>query len=387
MNILFTSSTPFHPLRGGVGRVTDTLCKELQKRGYQVFYLNADWVAEERKKYKYPAPVTILPIKNIDDAQCVISYRKYLTENKIDVVINQDALYVDFYNNVGDLPIKVISVIHSNPLMNYNHLLNDLLTLRNNSLLERMKRIVRCLLYLRVKKQLKEYIDKRFGNIILSSDKILMLSPYYVQSLKNFGISVENKFDYVYNPNSFPLQTSLFKKKKEIIYVGRLDNRSKKVGRLIKVWSKVGKKYPDWNLTIVGDGPDRNQLEVLKKKYQVGNLTFEGFQSPIEYYKRASIICMTSSFEGFPMVLIEAMQFGCVPIAFDSFEAIHDVIIPEKTGELVKPFKIKDYINKLSNLIDDDTKRTTMSDAASMYVARFDVKTIADRWEYILETL
>lgn len=387
MNILFTSSTPFHPLRGGVGRVTDTLCKELQKRGYQVFYLNADWVAEERKKYKYPAPVTILPIKNIDDAQCVISYRKYLTENKIDVVINQDALYVDFYNNVGDLPIKVISVIHNNPLMNYNHLLNDLLTLRNNSLLERMKRIVRCLLYLRVKKQLKEYIDKRFGNIILSSDKILMLSPYYVQSLKNFGISVENKFDYVYNPNSFPLQTSLFKKKKEIIYVGRLDNRSKKVGRLIKVWSKVGKKYPDWNLTIVGDGPDRNQLEVLKKKYQVGNLTFEGLQSPIEYYKRASIICMTSSFEGFPMVLVEAMQFGCVPIAFDSFEAIHDVIIPEKTGELVKPFKIKDYINKLSNLIDDDTKRTTMSDAASMYVARFDVKTIADRWEYILETL
>lgn len=387
MNILFTSSTPFHPLRGGVGRVTDTLCKELQKRGYQVFYLNADWVAEERKKYKYPAPVTILPIKNIDDAQCVISYKKYLTENKIDVVINQDALYVDFYNNVGDLPIKVISVIHNNPLMNYNHLLNDLLTLRNNSLLERMKRIVRCLLYLRVKKQLKEYIDKRFGNIILSSDKILMLSPYYVQSLKNFGISAENKFDYVYNPNSFPLQTSLFKKKKEIIYVGRLDNRSKKVGRLIKVWSKVGKKYPDWNLTIVGDGPDRNQLEVLKKKYQVGNLTFEGFQSPIEYYKRASIICMTSSFEGFPMVLVEAMQFGCVPIAFDSFEAIHDVIIPEKTGELVKPFKIKDYINKLSNLIDDDTKRTTMSDAASMYVARFDVKTIADRWEYILETL
>lgn len=387
MNILFAASTPFHPQRGGVGRVTDTLCKELLKRGYQVFYLNADWVAEERKKYKYPAPVTILPIKNIDDAQCVISYRRYLIENKIDVVINQDALYVDFYNNVGDLPIKVISVIHNNPLMNYNYLLNDLLTLRNSSLLERMKRIVRCLLYFRVKKQLREYIDKRFVNIISSSDKILMLSPYYVQSLKNFGISVENKFDYVYNPNSFPLQTSLFKKKKEIIYVGRLDNRSKKVGRLIKVWSKVGKKYPDWNLTIVGDGPDRNQLEVLKKKYQVGNLTFEGFQSPIEYYKRASIICMTSSFEGFPMVLVEAMQFGCVPIAFDSFEAIHDVIIPEKTGELVKPFKIKDYINKLSNLIDDDTKRTTMSDAASMYVARFDVKTIADRWEYILETL
>lgn len=72
------------------------LCARNCKTWVSSFYLNADWVAEERKKYKYPAPVTILPIKNIDDAQCVISYRKYLTENKIDVVINQDALYVDF---------------------------------------------------------------------------------------------------------------------------------------------------------------------------------------------------------------------------------------------------------------------------------------------------
>ncbi|RGN76255.1 glycosyltransferase [Segatella copri] len=88
----------------------------------------------------------------------------------------------------------------------------------------------------------------------------------------------------------------------------------------------------------------------MKKEISSRYLTFEGFQSPIEYYKRASIICMTSSFEGFPMVLVEAMQFGCVPIAFDSFEAIRDVIIPEKTGELVKPFKIKDFVNKLSIL-------------------------------------
>lgn len=212
MNILFTSSTPFHPLRGGVGRVTDTLCKELQKRGYQVFYLNADWGDADQKKYDYPASVTILPFENVDEIQSIQLYRKYLIDYKIDVVINQDALFVDFYNNIGDLPIKVISVIHNNPLINYNHLLNDLLTLRNSSLLERMKRIVRCLLYFRVKKQLREYIDKRFVNIISSSDKILMLSPYYVESLKKFGISVENKFDYVYNPNSFPLQTSLFKK-------------------------------------------------------------------------------------------------------------------------------------------------------------------------------
>ena len=57
-----------------------------------------------------------------------------------------------------------------------------------------------------------------------------------------------------------------------------------------------------------------------------------------------------------------------------------ELILEHRTGH-------PNYINKLSNLIDDDTKRITMSDAASKYVARFDVKTIADRWEYILESL
>lgn len=71
---------------------------------------------------------------------------------------------------------------------------------------------------------------------------------------------------------------------------------------------------------------------------------------------------MTSNFEGFPMVLTEAMQFGCVPVAFNSFEAIADIIIPEKTGELVTPFSIKEYKEKLSLLIENVTyRRKTIS--------------------------
>ena len=52
MNILFVSSTPFHPFRG-VGRVTDTLIREFPKRGYQVFYMHLSWYMEESKKYGY----------------------------------------------------------------------------------------------------------------------------------------------------------------------------------------------------------------------------------------------------------------------------------------------------------------------------------------------
>ena len=68
-NILFTSETPFQPYRGGVGRVTDILCKEFLKRGYNLFYLHKTWYDEERKHYNYPVPVTILPTDNINDPQ------------------------------------------------------------------------------------------------------------------------------------------------------------------------------------------------------------------------------------------------------------------------------------------------------------------------------
>ena len=61
------------------------------------------------------------------------------------------------------------------------------------------------------------------------------------------------------------------------------------------------------------------------------------------------IFCMTSNYEGFPMVLLEAMQFGCVPIAFKSFESLDDIIINHNNGYQITPFDIYEYINSLSD--------------------------------------
>lgn len=372
---------------GGVGRVTDTLCRELQRRSYHIFYLNIHWMDEERKNYEYPASVEMLPFPESEKDKNLIFYHQYLVEHKIDVVINQDALYVDFFNYTGNLPVKVISVIHNNPLINFNHLWNDLFTLRNDLFIEKLKRIARCLLFFRVKRQLRNYLQNRFRNIYAASDKIITLSPYYIDSMRKFGVVIDDKFDFIYNPNSYPLQNKGWEKKKEIIFVGRLDDRSKKISRLIKVWGKIWKDCPGWKLLIIGDGTDKQKLINMAKNHQVGNLSFEGFQNPEEYYKRASIICMTSSFEGFPMVLVEAMQFGCVPMAFDSFEAVRDVVVHEVTGILVKPFSIDRFASQLKRLINDETKRNVMADAAFKHVAQFAVKTIVDKWESLLKDL
>lgn len=387
MNILFTSSTPFHPLRGGVGRVTDTLCKAFQERGHKVWYLNKTWYAEDRKNYAYPAPTTILPYPLNEEQKNHQFYIEFLKEHKIDVVICQDALYDLTFHYVDDLPVKVISVIHNNPLLDYNILWHQLITLRNDRLFERIKRIARCFLYYRIKHRMWKHIAMHFDQLYKLSHKVLLLSPHYLPTIKRISESFMQKTDFIYNPNTFPLQQIIPKaKKREIIIVGRC-HKSKRIDRLLRIWSTLWNEFPDWSLSIVGDGPEKNNLYMLAKKLKLGNINFTGFQDPIPYYKRASIICMTSDFEGFPMTLVEAIQFGCVPIAFESFESIHDTIIQGKTGEIVTPFKLNEYRDKLANLMHSNHYREELANAAFNHVKQFDISRITAQWEHLFQTL
>lgn len=68
-------------------------------------------------------------------------------------------------------------------------------------------------------------------------------------------------------------------------------------------------------------------------KLNLRNIEFKGTQPSEPYYAESSVLCMTSTYEGFPMVLIEAQQYGCVPMAFDSFEAVHDIIEDGENGD------------------------------------------------------
>lgn len=387
MNILFTSSTPFHPLRGGVGRVTDTLCKAFLERGHKVLYLNKTWYAEDRKDYAYPAPTTILPYPINEEQKNHQFYINFLKEHKIDVVICQDALYDLTFHHVDDLPVKVISVIHNNPLFDYNTLWNQLITLRNDTFIEQLKRIARCSLYYKVKHQMWNHTVSHFSKLFNLSDKVLLLSPFYLPSIKKISDKFMEKTDYIYNPNTYPLQQRLtYGKKKEIIYVGRC-YYVKRIERLLRIWSTLWRDFPDWSLSIVGDGPEKENLSMLAKKIKLRNVNFTGFQDALPYYKRASIICMTSDFEGFPMTLVEAMQFGCVPIAFESFESIHDTIISGKTGEIITPFKLNEYRDKLANLMQSNHYREELANAAFNHVKQFDISKIAAQWEHLFQTL
>ena len=180
-------------------------------------------------------------------------------------------------------------------------------------------------------------------------------------------------------------------KQKEIIYVGRLDCNQKRVLRILQTWALLEQRYPDWRLTIVGDGPDRVNLENQVFESQLENVSFEGFQNPRGYYERASILLLTSEFEGFPLVLPECMSFGVVPAVYGSYSAVYDIVEDGKNG-LILPYDKKGYnaalmAEKLSVLMQSSDERQRMAENAIVTSRKYSLDSVYQSWEKLFDSL
>lgn len=391
--ILFTYITPFHPERGGVGRVTHTLTLELLQRGYKVLYLIYPCTITIRHKYDYPVPLTYLPNPDSSSQENIDFYHRYLQENKVDIVINQSGAFSDsfLWANTGDAKIKVISVVHQNPLISYKWLFREICHLRNSTFKEKCKRIARILLYPKIKYRFLKERKDHYNGLLPQTNALILLSKRFLPELHLLvGNQWDDKVHFIANPNSFdtPDFTEIqAKKRNEIVFVGLLDHGEKQPMHTIKIWEKLYKKFPDWKFIIVGGGKKQEYYENIVRERGIKNIEFHGFQNPKSYYEHAQIFCMPSLYEGWGMVLSEAMQHGAVPVVYSSFASVFDMVSPGVNGELVTPFSIREFAEKLSNLIIDDKYRNKLSRYAYENIQKFNVKHVADKWEKLFNSL
>lgn len=233
------------------------------------------------------------------------------------------------------------------------------------------------------------------------SDKYLVLSESYRKVFQDFThLKNTPKLGVMTNPITIsPSDLGSFEdrskgidsKEKEIIFVGRLDFVQKRTYRVLDTWSLLEGKHPDWRLTIVGDGPDRENLEKHAKTLNLKRVHFEGFQNPLKYYKRASMLMLTSDFEGFPLVLAEAMSFGVVPVVYNSFAAVNDIIDDGKTGVIVDKvdgsFNNKAMAKGVESVIDDFDDKHQMAIDAISKSKEYSLDEIYKRWIKVFDSL
>lgn len=223
---------------------------------------------------------------------------------------------------------------------------------------------------------------RRRRALYADADKYVFLSPRYIPiSNRIAGMDGGEKLTALPNPiRPLTLEPNLSDKRKEILYCGSLIP-AKGVSRLIGIWAELEAGHTDWTFTVVGDGAERQNLENQVVRLGLKNVRFEGFRADTEtYYHRAAILVLASSFEGWPMVLGEAMQQGCVPIAYDSFAALFDIVEDGKSGRIVKFKNSAAFSNALDELMTNADKLAMLQRGAIEKTKEYDLATVARCW-------
>lgn len=221
-------------------------------------------------------------------------------------------------------------------------------------------------------------------------DAMTQLCDSYTDELaKVLGVPEENHLVTMYNAQPpAPIRYSA-EKRREVVFVGRLSHGDKRVDRLIDIWHRVEARFPEWRLRIVGDGRERKNLEAQVARLGLQRVEFCGLTTtPYVYYNTASILCLTSSFEGMPLVLSEAQQAGVVPIAFGCVAGIVEMLAPSwENGVLVEPFDLDAYAEALARLMSDDELRQKISKNCCEKVTDYSIDRVGQRWVELLERL
>lgn len=387
MRICFVCPSVVNPQAGGVERITHALASFLESRGYSLMFLACGRGDQGTDPRQYLVPEIL-----INDSDGLARYmRGFLTDHRVEVVINQAATNIQLCKILyRSLPtgIRVVAVIHNSPSgtsAHYGSVHEHRIMRAGMGLLVPLIKSRAASLVFQTLYKMK--YRSHYRSVVKHSDCVVVFVERYKYELSLLIgrvpstriVSIANFLDFHNKSNH--------EKYKEVLYVGRLNVTQKRVDILLRVWRHVQDSFPDWSLIIVGDGEDRTELEALATRLGARNLKFLGRADPQANYTKASVFCMTSTYEGFPLTLIEAMHFGLVPIAFDSFGAARDIIQSGVDGCLVTPFLVDEYAASLSSLLSDAARRERMAAAARQSSTRYSAESIGESWIRLLSSL
>lgn len=209
---------------------------------------------------------------------------------------------------------------------------------------------------------------------------------------------VRNRFKNVaVMPNPLALQSLLTvpEKKKYILAAGRLDDwHYKGFDNLLRAWAMISELYPGWKLQIAGREDSRypgkaDYLYNLAKDLGLDNrIDFLGYRTDMEtLYKYSSIFVLSSRYEGFGLVLIEAMGQGCACVACDYKGRQREIIRNENEGIICKPEHINELAHSISRLINDEQYRMKVQKHAVERSKYYSIENIIKRWELFLSKI
>lgn len=177
-------------------------------------------------------------------------------------------------------------------------------------------------------------------------------------------------------------------KEKNAICIARYDY-FKRLDLLIKIWEKVHSDFPDWKLNIYGGyGSEKDNISNMVDTLNLSDCVFlhDATNEIGRKLQESSVFCFTSQFEGFGLVLIEAMQFGVPVIAF-SVVGVNSIVENGRNGFLVEFGNIDEYVIKLKTLLESYEMRKSIGGNAKKSLGNFSKTNIMKKWTMLFESL
>ena len=401
MNILFISDNRAESTSGGVARAISNLALHFQQSGNVCYHVYFGLPNDIQSSLFFCKELILQDNTNVYDA-----VKTFILEESIDIVISN--LMVKRHIKIC---MPVLNRIKSETIGTrycfYYHSFpgNEMRCLPPSFLLKRLMytqgrridvilSVCKSMLISFFPILVRKYLKRKYVRVTDNENNLILLSESYKREFAKViqMKHVPSQWHCIPNAVSFSTGTDLDIGKKERIalIVARLDEDAKRLTIALKIWDMLFSKYCDiaeWRLVIVGDGIDRPIYERMVAQMKIPNVTFTGRQDSLSYYQKASVFLMTSAYEGFPMTLLESMQCGCPPIAFDTFSAINDLIEDGENGFVIESENKEKYVEKLHLLMQDNFLRETMALNGMKSVQRYSVENVTKMWYAYFEKL
>ncbi|TGN27166.1 glycosyltransferase family 4 protein [Empedobacter tilapiae] len=217
-----------------------------------------------------------------------------------------------------------------------------------------------------------------FQKTLNKYDKIIVLTE---QDQEEWGRYFSNIIN-IPNPitiNPIKANTELEK----VLAVGRFTYQ-KGFNYLIDAWAIVNKDFPNWQLDIYGSGELEEELKLQVKELNLENSVniFKPRKDINQVFSEHSIFALSSRFEGFPLVLIEALSCGLAPVAFECKNGPKQMMGDSQLNDfLVTPFDVDNFAESLKTLISNKELRLQMSEEAIKVSKKYELENIMSIWE------